>query len=67
MGKPLFEIMDKVKRIRRDCRTLFEFVGAEVLVPSVSDGKVVAEGEGEAQGEEKEGQGVEGRDVSLAA
>lgn len=54
VGKPLFDVMDKVQRIRQDCRALFEFVGAEV----------VRSGEG-TEGED--GEGVEGRDVSLVA
>jgi hypothetical protein len=71
VGRPLFDIMDKVRRIRRDCRTLFEFVGAEVLVPSVdanskADTEVGDEGE-TGEGKDRDGQGVEGRDVSLAA
>lgn len=54
VGRPLFDVMDKVQRIRADCRALFEFVGAEV----------VRSGEG-TEGEQ--GEGVEGRDVSLVA
>lgn len=55
VGRALFEVMDKIHRIRADCRALFEFVGAEVV------------GSAGGPGEGGEGEGVEGRDVSLVA
>ncbi|KAJ9109232.1 hypothetical protein QFC21_000561 [Naganishia friedmannii] len=73
----LFEVMDKVKRIRADCRALFEFVGADAVgvrggggggaaAGAAADGKEEVEGE---EGDEKgiDGEGVEGRDISLVA
>lgn len=53
--------MDKIRRIREDCRALFEFVGAEVVG---SSGRESVEGDGR---EKVDGEGVEGRDVSLVA
>ncbi|KAJ9125577.1 hypothetical protein QFC22_000539 [Naganishia vaughanmartiniae] len=72
----LFEVMDKVKRIRADCRALFEFVGADgaAALPQRGatdspggDGAAAAEKGEEGEGKGIDGEGVEGRDISLVA
>ncbi|GHJ85315.1 hypothetical protein NliqN6_1717 [Naganishia liquefaciens] len=62
VGKPLFDVMDKVQRIRRDCRALFELVGAEAVATGTGTGTGGQEGGAAEPGEIKDGEGIEGRD-----